>query len=170
MPNGNRREGLLRFFNPGVYFGPGLEYRARSEFMQIPALAWQLPLAALALWLSLKVVASVYPNDLLCAEAVRTSEEAFDAALRYMRGRMPHSRSLPPDEQIRLYRSEHENCWTATRERESLISAYWFVIMEIPSTTDGRGIQHVLSVPECGRASWLGSMPAEEAPRPRNCR
>jgi hypothetical protein len=143
--------------------------------MRIRKLAWQLPLAALALWLSLEVVKSVYPNDLLCGETVGTSEEAFDAALRYMKDRM----QLPPDKEIRLYRSQHENCWVANRKKEVslFMPARWSVIMELPSTTEGRVFRHVLHVYECraasglgGGVSWLGKTPAEEGPRPRNCR
>ena len=126
-----------------------------------------LPFGVLAIFLSLNVIRAAYPNDLLCGETVGTREEAFDAALRYIRGRV---QSLPADEEIRLYRSQHERSWEATRKRGSLFrSAYWGVILEIPSLPDRCVYEHVLDVYECGGASWLGSMPAEEGPKPRNC-
>jgi hypothetical protein len=131
-----------------------------------------LPFGVLAFFLSLNVIKAAYPNDLLCGETARTSEEAFDAAIRYMRERMPHSRAIPPDKEIRLYRLQHEKSWAATRARGSLFSsAYWSVHVELPSPADGGCVfEHWLYVYECGGASWKGTTPAEEGPSPRNCR
>jgi hypothetical protein len=136
--------------------------------MGIRTLAWQVPLAGLALWVSLQVVKAIYPNDLLCGETVRTSEEAFNAALKYLREQMPHSLSVPPEKEIMVYRAKYEKCWEAVRK--PVARAYWSVMLDLPSTTEDRVYEHWVHVYECGGAAWLGSMPIKAAGNARICR